>query len=72
MTARILLLHGAVILALFLLQFVASDYAVLTVTRIMVLAIYALGYNILFGYAGLLSLGHAMFFATGLTMSLAR
>jgi hypothetical protein len=33
MTARILLLHGAVILALFLLQFVASDYAVLTVTR---------------------------------------
>ena len=24
------------------------------------------GYNILFGYAGLLSLGHAMFFATGL------
>jgi len=66
MTARILLLHGGVIVALFLLQFVASDYAVLTATRIMVLAVYALGYNILFGYAGLLSLGHAMFFATGL------
>lgn len=66
MTARILLLHGAVIVALFLLQFVASDYAVLTVTRIMVLSVYALGYNILFGYAGLLSLGQAMFFATGL------
>ena len=55
-----------VIAALFLLQFVASDYAVLTLTRIMVLAIYAVGYNILFGYAGLLSLGHAMFFAAGL------
>lgn len=66
MTARILVLHGAVIVALFLAQFVASDYAVLTITRIMVLAVYALGYNILFGYAGLLSLGHAMFFATGL------
>lgn len=66
MTVRVLLLHGAVILALFLLQFVASDYAVLTATRIMVLAVYAIGYNILFGYAGLLSLGHAMFFATGL------
>ena len=66
MTARIVLLHGAVLLALFLAQFVASDYAVLTITRIMVLAIYALGYNLLFGYAGLLSLGHAMFFATGL------
>lgn len=66
MTARILILHAAVIVALFLAQFVASDYAVLTLTRIMVLAVYALGYNILFGYAGLLSLGHAMFFATGL------
>ena len=72
MTARILALHGAVILALFLAQFVSSDYAVLTITRIMVLAIYALGYNILFGYAGLLSLGHAMFFATGLVIRPAR
>ncbi len=66
MNAKVISLHAAVILALFLAQFVASDYAVLTLTRIMVLAVYALGYNILFGYAGLLSLGHAMFFATGL------
>jgi branched-chain amino acid transport system permease protein len=66
MSARVMLLHLGVIAALFLLQFVASDYAVLTLTRIMVLAIYAVGYNILFGYTGLLSLGHAMFFATGL------
>lgn len=66
MTAKALLLHAAVIALLFLLQFVASDYMVLTLTRIMVLAVYAVGYNILFGYAGLLSLGHAMFFATGL------
>lgn len=65
MRAKVILLHAAVIAALFLAQFVASDYAVLTLTRIMVLAVYALGYNILFGYAGLLSLGHAMFFATG-------
>ncbi len=66
MSARILLTHSAVILALFLLQFAMSDYLVLTFTRIMVLAIYAMGYNMLFGYTGLLSLGHAMFFATGL------
>lgn len=64
--ARIVALHGAVLAALFLLQFVASDYVVLTLTRIMVLAVYAAGYNLLFGYTGLLSLGHAMFFATGL------
>ncbi len=66
MTAKAVLLHLAVIAALFLLQFAASDYAVLTITRIMVLSVYAVGYNILFGYTGLLSLGHAMFFATGL------
>ena len=66
MSVKALILHAAVIVALFLLQFVASDYVVLTLTRIMVLAIYAVGYNILFGYTGLLSLGHAMFFATGL------
>ena len=66
MNAKAIILHTCVVAALFLLQFVASDYAVLTLTRIMVLAIYAAGYNILFGYAGLLSLGHAMFFATGL------
>ncbi len=31
----------------------------------MILSIFALGYNVLFGYAGLLSLGHALFFACG-------
>ncbi len=59
-------LHLAVIAALFLAQFAASEYIVLMLTRIMVLAIFAIGYNLLFGYTGLLSLGHAMFFATGL------
>ena len=66
MNPRAVLLHLAVIAALFLLQFVASDYVILTATRIMVLAVYAMGYNLLFGYTGLLSLGHAMFFAAGL------
>ena len=32
----------------------------------MVLATYAMGYNIAFGYTGLLSLGHALFFGAGL------
>ncbi|MBI2468131.1 MAG: branched-chain amino acid ABC transporter permease, partial [Candidatus Rokubacteria bacterium] len=34
--------------------------------RIMVLATYAVGYNLLLGYTGLMSLGHAMFFAAGM------
>jgi len=32
----------------------------------MVLATFATGYNILFGYTGLLSLGHALYFAAGM------
>jgi branched-chain amino acid transport system permease protein len=60
------LLHGAVLLLFFGLQFVLPDYHQLAMTRVMVLAIFAMGYNLLFGYTGLLSLGHALFFASGL------
>ena len=59
-------LHVAVVVLLFILQFILPEYHHLTVTRIMILAVFALGYNILFGYTGLLSLGHAMFFGAGL------
>jgi branched-chain amino acid transport system permease protein len=58
-------LHGAILAALFGLQFILPDYHHGVLTRIMVLTAYAVGYNILFGYTGLLSLGHAMFFAAG-------
>lgn len=47
-------------------QFVLPDYHHTNVTRIMIFAVFAIGYNVAFGYAGLLSLGHAMFFAAGL------
>jgi branched-chain amino acid transport system permease protein len=39
---------------------------VTNLARILVLAVFAIGYNLAFGYAGLLSLGHAMFFAAGM------
>ncbi len=63
---KVVVLHAGVIAGLFLLQFVLPDYYHLATTRVMVLAVFAMGYNVLFGYTGLLSLGHAMFFATGL------
>jgi branched-chain amino acid transport system permease protein len=47
-------------------QFVLPDYHHTNMTRIMIFAVFAIGYNVAFGYAGLLSLGHAMFFAAGL------
>ncbi len=59
-------LHMGVVTALFLLQFILPDYYHLTITRIMVLSVFAMGYNLIFGYVGLLSLGHAMFFGVGL------
>jgi branched-chain amino acid transport system permease protein len=64
--AKAILLHAAVIAALFALNFILPDYHHGVLARVLVLAVYAMGYNLLFGYAGLLSLGHAMFFAAGL------
>jgi branched-chain amino acid transport system permease protein len=63
---RSLALHGGVLALLFLLQFVLPSYHHTNFTRIMVLATYGVGYNILIGYTGLLSLGHAMFLAAGM------
>ncbi|SLN49243.1 leucine/isoleucine/valine transporter permease subunit [Roseovarius gaetbuli] len=64
--ARVIALHGGLIALLFVLQFVLPAYHHGNLARIMVLASYAVGYNILFGYTGLLSLGHALFFAAGM------
>jgi branched-chain amino acid transport system permease protein len=63
---KISLLHAAVIAVLFALNFVLPEYHHGVLARVMVLAVFAMGYNILFGYSGLLSLGHAMFFSAGL------
>ncbi|MEM7598025.1 MAG: branched-chain amino acid ABC transporter permease [Pseudomonadota bacterium] len=65
-SARILVLHLGLLALLFILQFVLPPYHHGNLARIMVLASYAVGYNILFGYTGLLSLGHALFFAAGM------
>ena len=63
---RALLLHLAVIALLFALQYVLPAYHQGHLARIMGLATFATGYNILFGYTGLLSLGHALYFAAGM------
>ncbi|QDZ02420.1 branched-chain amino acid ABC transporter permease [Nitratireductor mangrovi] len=64
--SRVLALHLAVLAVLVALYFVLPDYHRGIVPRVLVLAVFAAGYNILFGYTGLLSLGHAMFFAAGI------
>ncbi|MER8375184.1 branched-chain amino acid ABC transporter permease [Mesorhizobium sp. M1406] len=64
--AKAYALHLGVIALLFVLSFLLPDYYHGLLARIMVLAVFTMGYNMLFGYVGLLSLGHAMFFAAGL------
>ena len=59
-------LHLGIIALLFGLQYILPAYHHASLARIMVLTCYAMGYNILFGYTGLLSLGHALFFAAGM------
>ena len=59
-------LHLLVLALLFAAQFVLPPYHATNLARIMVLAVFAMGYNIAFGYTGLLSLGHALFFAAGM------
>lgn len=59
-------LHLGVLALLLVAHFAAPAYHHTNLARIMVLAIYAMGYNIAFGYTGLLSLGHALLFGAGL------
>ena len=55
--AKTYALHIGVIALLFVLNFVLPDYHQGLFARIMALAVLAMGYNLLFGYVGLLSLG---------------
>ena len=63
---RVIALHGGLLAMLLVGHFVLPAYHHGNLARIMVLATYAMGYNIVFGYTGLLSLGHALFFAAGM------
>jgi len=56
---------GLVVLSLLLYpQFVSRYYIVLS-TEVVILALLATSYNLIFGYAGMVSFGHAAFFGLG-------
>lgn len=54
---------GAVILLLLILPAFLGSYNVYLLSKIIILALYAVAFNILLGYTGLLSFGHALFFS---------
>ena len=60
---KIWALHLGLIGVLLVLNWALPAYHHTNLARIMVLSVFAMGYNIAFGYTGLLSLGHALFFA---------
>lgn len=64
-STRVAISIGVLVLALFLLPWLAGGYVVYLAMQIMILAVFSLGFNLLFGYTGLLSFGQAGFFAMG-------
>ncbi|MGH8642802.1 MAG: ABC transporter permease subunit, partial [Burkholderiales bacterium] len=65
------LLVACVVVALFLLPVGAGlfpkqlSYPVYLTMQVLILAVFSLGFNLLFGYTGLLSFGQAGFFGVG-------
>src|SRR5215813_9098011 len=56
---------AAVIVALALFPFAGADFYTELVTKVMILAIFALSLDLLVGYTGLVSFGHAAFYGIG-------
>lgn len=56
---------GALLLVMAVLPFFVNDYITVIVTHALLYVVLALGLNIVVGYAGLLDLGFAAFFAVG-------
>ncbi len=62
---RLVALAVVVVLAVAAVPFVASTYVVTVALRMVVLSLFALAFNIVFGAADMPSLGHAALFGTG-------
>ena len=63
--SRNALLAAVILLALCALPFLAGRFTVYLAMRIMLLSIFAVGFNLLLGQTGLLSFGHGAFYAAG-------
>lgn len=65
MVIRVLAYAGPVALSLLVFPFMATPYQSILLAYGLVMAIAALGFNVLLGYTGLLSFGHSAFFGLG-------
>jgi branched-chain amino acid transport system permease protein len=62
---RVWVLVALIVAALAVLPLIAGLYPIYLIMHILILAVFSLGFNLLFGYTGLLSFGQAGFFAVG-------
>ncbi len=60
-----LLLMGVLLVGLVVLPVYGSYFMVFVATEILIMGLFATSFNLLFGYTGLLSFGHAAYFGTG-------
>ena len=65
LSRRLIAFVGVLVLFLLLLPLIAGRYPVYLAIQILILSVFSLGFNLLFGYTGLLSFGQAGFFAVG-------
>jgi branched-chain amino acid transport system permease protein len=65
MPRRLAALLGLLVLLLLALPWLAGRYPLYLAMRILILSVFSLGFNLLFGYTGLLSFGQAGFYAVG-------
>src|SRR5512140_2887207 len=56
---------AAVLLALCAVPFLTGKFTIYLTMRVMLLGIFAVGYNLLLGQTGLLSFGHGAYYAAG-------
>ncbi|KJS31606.1 MAG: hypothetical protein VR64_10735 [Desulfatitalea sp. BRH_c12] len=56
---------GLALAIMILIGLFGSRFVIYLTSRVMILSIFAMGYNVLFGRTGLLSFGHAAFYAAG-------
>lgn len=59
------LIFGAIFVALIVLPHVLDEYNIYTINQIACFALFALSFNMLFAYGGLLSFGQAAYFGSG-------
>ncbi len=56
---------GIILLFLLLSPKILTEYMTIVLTRVLILAIVAMSFDLLFGYAGIAGIGHVAFFAIG-------